>query len=106
MNKNHLLNFKAIRIEGPGIVTMKFEPSHEKTNNFLTRSDTNRPVQPQKQARSLKFWVKVEEIFYYLCSENKGANQLCSYCTADLCLCFHLRILWFSHAVAHLKSKS
>ena len=23
---------------------------------FLTRSDTNRPVQSQKQARSLKFW--------------------------------------------------
>ena len=23
---------------------------------FLTRSDTNRPVQAQKQARSLKFW--------------------------------------------------
>ena len=25
----------------------------------------------------MKFWVKVEEILYYLCSENKGADQLC-----------------------------
>ena len=26
----------------------------------------------------------------YLCSENKDADQLCSYCTADLRLCFRL----------------
>ena len=26
---------------------------------------------------------------YYLCSENKGADQLCSYCSADLRLCFY-----------------
>ena len=37
-----------------------------------TRSDTNLPVQSQKQARSLKFRVKVEEILYYLCSEKKA----------------------------------
>ena len=30
----------------------------------------------------------VEEGVYYLCSENKNADQLCSYCTADLDLCF------------------
>ena len=58
-----------------------------------TRYDTNRPVQSQKQARSLKLRVKVEEILYYLSSENKGADQLCSYCTADLRLCFRLSIL-------------
>ena len=34
------------------------EPVHEKTNNlFPTRSDTNRPVQVQKIARSLIFWI-------------------------------------------------
>ena len=27
---------------------------------------------------------------YYPCSENKGADQICSYCKADLRLCFHL----------------
>ena len=33
---------------------------------------------------------------YYPSSENKGADQLCSYCTADLRLCFRLcRLLVF-----------
>ena len=57
---------------------------------FSTRSNTNRAVQPQKITRSLKFWIKKVEELYYPCSENKGADQLCSYCTADLWLCFHL----------------
>ena len=39
-------------------------------------------VQSQKQARSLKFQIE-EEGLHYLCSKNKGADQLCSYCTAD-----------------------
>ena len=38
---------------------------------------------------------KVEEL-YYLCSKNKGADQLSSYCKADLYLCF-----WISHEAAH-----
>ena len=34
------------------------EPSREKTNNVIpNRSDTNRAVQIQKQARSLKFRI-------------------------------------------------
>ena len=33
---------------------------------------------------------------YYLCNENKDADQLCSYCTADLLLCFRIcRLLFF-----------
>ena len=55
---------------------------------FPNRSDTNRTVQAQKRARSLKFRIYVEEELYYPSSENKGADQLCSYCEADLCLCF------------------
>ena len=43
---------------------------------FPNRSDTNRAVQLQKQARSIKFWSKVEEELYYPSSENKGADQL------------------------------
>ena len=52
------------------------------------------------QARS----IYVEEGLYYLCSENKGVDQLCSYCTeaADLCLCFSHVDCYFSGAVAHL----
>ena len=55
-----------------------------------TRSDTNHPVQAQKKARILKFWIQVDEGLYYLCSEDKGADQLCSYCTANLRLCFRI----------------
>ena len=58
-----------------------------------TRSDANPPVQSQKQARSLK----KEDSKFYPCSKNKGADQLCSYCTADLRLCFRLcKLLIFS----------
>ena len=31
--------------------------SEKRSSGFPTRSDTNRPVQSQKQARSLKFWL-------------------------------------------------
>ena len=51
---------------------------------FPTRSDINRTVQSQKQARCLKFRIKEEEGVYYPCNENKGADQLRSYCEADL----------------------
>ena len=57
---------------------------------FPTRSNTNRPVQSQKQARSLKFWILVEEGVYYTCSENKGADQLRGYREAGLRLCFRI----------------
>ena len=57
---------------------------------FLNRSDTNRAVQAQKMARDMKFWIKKVEELYYSCSENKGADQLRSYCEADLRLCFRL----------------
>ena len=65
---------------------------------FPNRSDTNRPVQAQKRARSLKFRIYVEEELYYPCSENKDADQLRGYREADLRLCFRL---WFSHETAH-----
>ena len=61
-----------------------------------TRPDTNRAVQSQKMVRGWKLWIlKVEEL-YYPSSENKGADQLRSYCEADLRLCFRLcRLLVF-----------
>ena len=59
---------------------------------FPNRSDTNRPVQAQKIARSLK----VEEELYYPSSENKGADQIRGDREADLRLCFRLsRLLIF-----------
>ena len=61
------------------------EPLHvKKPQEFLTRSDKNRAVQPQKMARALKFQIWEVEGLHYLCSENKGADQLCDYHTADL----------------------
>ena len=63
---------------------------------FPHRSDTNRAVQAQKRARSLKFWSQVEEELYNPSSENKGADQLRGYREADLRLCFRLcRLLVF-----------
>ena len=61
---------------------------------FPNRSDTNRPVQTQEIARSLKFWSYVEKELYYPSSENKGADQLRGYREADLRLCFRLRRLF------------
>ena len=41
-------------------------------------------------------WNKKVEELYYPCSENQGADQLHSYCKADLCLCFRLcRLMFF-----------
>ena len=47
-------------------------------------------VQQQKMARDLKFRIKEVGELYYLCSENKVADQLCDYRTADLRLCFRI----------------
>ena len=41
-------------------------------------------------ARGLKFRIQEEEGLYYLCSENKGADQFCGHCEADLHLCFRI----------------
>ena len=60
---------------------------------FLNRSDINQPVQSQKTARSLKFWILEEEEFCYPRSENKGADRLRGDREADLRLCFRLRRL-------------
>ena len=45
----------------------------------------------KKMARGWKFRIlKKVDGLYYSCSENKGADQLCSYCEADLHLYFRL----------------
>ena len=43
-----------------------------------------------KQDRSFKFRISEEEKLYYPCSGNKGADQLRSYCKADMRLCFRI----------------
>ena len=55
---------------------------------FSNKSDTNKAVQAQKMARGWKFWILKAGELYYLVSENKGGDQLRSYCEADLRLLF------------------
>ena len=50
----------------------------------------NLAVQPQKMVRGLKFQIKEAEGMYYICSENKGSDQLCRNSAADLHLPFHI----------------
>ena len=64
---------------------------------FPTWSDTNQAVQLQKMGRDLKFQIYKVEGLYFLCSENKGADQLRGYHEADLRLCFRIcKMLVFS----------
>ena len=73
-----------------------------RSSGFPTRSDTNRAVQSQKMARGLKFRIRVGEGLYYLCSENKDADQLHGNREADLRLCFRIYKIRFSHGEAQV----
>ena len=57
---------------------------------FPTWSDKNQAVQLQKMARGLKFRILKVEGLYYICGENKGADQLRGNREADLRLCFRI----------------
>ena len=54
------------------------------------RPDTIWTVQPQKMATGLTFKIYQVEGLYYLCSENKGTDQLQGYHTADQHLCLRM----------------
>ena len=53
-------------------------------------------------ARGFEFQSKEEEGLYYLCSKNKGSDQLCGNCTAGLHLCFHICKSRFSYDVTRM----
>ena len=55
---------------------------------FPTKSNTNLAVRKHKMAKGLNLPIKTEDGLYYMCSENKGADQLRGCHTADLPLCF------------------
>ena len=66
------------------------EPVGEKANNLGSDQVQNKP------------WLEVgnfgfrKEVLYSSCSENKGTDQLHSYCEADMHLCFRIcRLLVF-----------
>ena len=54
--------------------------SGNRASGLPAMSDTNRPVQSPKLAKSLKFRIQIEEGLYYQSCENKGTDQLCSSC--------------------------
>ena len=72
------------------------------SSGFPTRSDTNRTMLSQKMTGGLKSRVKEVQGLYYLCSENKCADQLRGYRAADLRLFFAYAKSRFSHDAAHL----
>ena len=39
---------------------------------------------------AIRCWRRSQLYYYYQCSKNIGADQLLSYCEADLCLCFRI----------------
>ena len=51
-------------------------------------------------ARILKFRIWKEDELYYQSSENKGADQLRSYCEADLRLCFRILFVFSCHIIS------
>ena len=57
---------------------------------FPTWSDTNKAVHKQKMTRGFKCRILKVEGLNYLCSETKGADQLCGYREADLCRCLRI----------------
>ena len=66
------------RTESPVINELR----HKKTSlGFPTSSDINWAAQQKKMIRGLEF--RMEEL-YYLCSENKGTDQLRCYSSNDL----------------------
>ena len=69
---------------------------------FPTCSDTNQAVHLQKMTGGLKFRIYKVEGLYYICSENKGADQLRGYRGADLHHCFRICRTLFSHDGAHV----
>ena len=62
-----------------------FEPPREKTSFRGFRLGA---TQNGLYSHEAGFWVLVEEELYYPSSESKSADQLRSYCEADLRLCF------------------
>ena len=69
---------------------------------FTNRSDTNWPVQSQKQARNSKFGIKKEEELYYPCSESKGVISFAVTAKLVCAFVFAYADCWVSHGAAHI----
>ena len=84
---------------------MKQDMSHlvgKPTMWFTNRSDTNRPAQAQKRARSLKFGVKQRRNCTIRVAKTK---TLISFTVTAKLICvfvFACANCWFSHEAAHI----
>ena len=72
---------------------------------FPNRFDTNRPVQSQKRARSMKFWSEVEEELYYPSSGNKGVISFTVTAKLICAFVFAYGDCWFSNEAAQISSR-
>ena len=74
------------------------KPPHRKTNNVVFEQVQHKPAcTSTEETWKLEISDLRKEGVYYLCRENKVADQLRSYCEADLRLCFRIcRLLVFS----------
>ena len=67
------------------------ELRHEKTNVLVSDLVRHKPgCTATKDGQRLEISDLESRGLYYLCSENKGADQLRGYREADLRLCFHI----------------
>ena len=71
------------------VCMLYLEPGHEKTCIGVSKQVQHKSGFAAIE-NGLKFWIMIEEGLYYLCSENKEADQLRSYCAADMHLCFRI----------------
>ena len=80
------------------------EPCHEKSGLRGFRPGPTQTGLYITSTEDFFFILKVEEL-YYLCSENKGTDQLCIYCEADVSLFSHKQqsVCFFFHDTAQMK---
>ena len=69
-----------------------FEKCEQRYNDNDNRSEHDYARLPNAPILRVEKEYILEQL-YNLCSKNKGTDQLCSHCTADLRLCFCLCIL-------------
>ena len=76
---------------------LQYEQLGEKTNNLGYQVQQKLACTVTEAGQKPEISEIRRKGLYYLCSENKGADQLCSDCTVDVRLCYGIcRFLVFS----------
>ena len=100
----HMFYCTQIITLGSNVLLDIYEPRHEKTclQEFPTRSDSNRPAQPQKLARVLKFRLYNLDIILSKQRKTKALIRLRGCAGWSALLLFAYDIDTFSHGLAHI----